>query len=305
MVKESNYYQHLTSDKQRVVDGKDRIYYSELNQYYSANAFRNFSVKLPLKGTVNYRTDHHEYQLTPDHFLLISKQPGKVFFDNDVTVKSICIDISEATFAEAFTVLTANEEVNLENLQAGYFNSIDFFENIYTVENDMLGNALKSVVEVIKGEPANGISAETFLNLAEKIIFHQYKNFQSINGLLSAKQSTKKEILKRVLRGKEFIDEQYLQNPEIAVIAKAANLSEFHFFRSFKQALGITPYQYMLLKRLERAKKLIQSGHLIEDAAIACSFPDIFSFSKAFKKKYSHPPSFFKTRYPLRENNSV
>ena len=297
MIRENSYYQHLTRDKQRVIDGKNRIYYSELNQYYSNNAFRNFSVKLPLEGTVNYKTDHNEYQLQPNHFLLISKQPGKVFFDTPINVKSICIDISDATFAEAFTVLSCNGTQDLENLQAGYFNSINFFESIYTIENDMLSNALTSVTEMIKHEPLNDISAETFLNLAEKIIFHQYKNFRYINGILSAKQSTKKEILKRVLKGKQFIDEQYLQNPEIAEISKAANLSEFHFFRSFKQVLSITPYQYMLHKRLEHAKVLIHSGHLLEDIAMACGFPDIFSFSKSFKKKYGYPPSFFRTKY--------
>jgi AraC family transcriptional regulator len=296
MVQESNFYQHLTKDTQRVADGKSRIYYSELNQYYSTNAFRNFSIKLPLQGVVNYRTDKQEYNLAPDQFLLISKQSGKVFFDSGVTVKSICIDISYATFAEAFTIFAGKKEINLENLQAKYFLSPDFFEHVYQVDDSPLGKSLTALTATLKNEYSNEINAETFFNLTEEIVFHQYENFRSMNALLSAKTSTKKEILKRLLKAKHFIDENYLLNPGIAQIAAVANLSEFHFFRSFRQAFSITPYHYMLQKRLEHSHTFIKKGQPLDDVATACSFPDIFSFSKAFKKKYGYPPSFFKVK---------
>ena len=220
----------------------------------------------------------------------------EIFFDDAIQVKSICIDINDSTFAEAFTVLTGKKEINLDNIQASYFFSPDFFENIYHLENSNLDKALLSVIDIIKNNLQHEINEETFLLLAEQIIFHQYRNTQSLHAITSAKSSTRKEILRRLLAGKNFIDEGYLINPSISAIAAVANLSEYHFFRSFRQAFSITPYQYMLQKRLEHSRGLIENGSSIDNAAAACGFSDIFSFSKAFKKKYAYSPSLLKLK---------
>jgi AraC-like DNA-binding protein len=36
---------------------------------------------------------------------------------------------------------------------------------------------------------------------------------------------------------------------------------------------------------------LLEKSHSVSDIAILCSFPDVFTFSKAFKKFYGIPPS--------------
>lgn len=305
MIRGSKYFQHLTKGTQRVVDGCSRIYYSELNQYQSDNAFRNFSIKLPVEGVVHYRTCNQSFDLDPDHFLLISKQPGKVFFDSGTVVKSICIDINEQAFAEAFTVLSACKDISLDNLQAGYFSNPDFFEYAYPVKNDSLGMALSSIGRRLKNNEMNEVGDEIFFDLAEKIIFHQNSYYRSLNGLVSCKASTKKEILRRLLMGKYFIDEYFLQNPDIAMIAGYANLSQFHFFRSFKLAFGISPYRYMFEKRLAHSMLLLKNFMQVQDVADACGFPDIFTFSKAFKKKYGYPPSVYKKTKPIADTLDV
>ena len=58
------------------------------------------------------------------------------------------------------------------------------------------------------------------------------------------------------------MDDSFLQVNEIAEAAAASNLSEFHFYRSFKEAFGITPYQYLLHCRLNFAKELIKKINL-------------------------------------------
>ncbi|MFT3683007.1 MAG: AraC family transcriptional regulator [Ferruginibacter sp.] len=286
----SHHYQYLNKSTQRIVDGENRIYYSEMEQYYSSNAFRNFSIKLPVQGVVNYRTDEKEFNISSGQFLLISKQPGSVFFDSGALVKSICIDISEKTFAEAYTVLSGKKGTDLDNMQSAYFNSPAFFENICMLQNDELGKVLLSVIQKVQQQPQS-INTETFFQLTESIILQQQQYCISMNALDGIKVSTRKEVLKRLLAGKTYIDENFLQNPEVAEIAKHANLSPFYFFRSFKKAFKISPYQYMFSKRLEYAVPLIQEGCFLADVAAACGFPDIYSFSKAFKKKYGYPPS--------------
>jgi transcriptional regulator GlxA family with amidase domain len=68
-------------------------------------------------------------------------------------------------------------------------------------------------------------------------------------------------------------------------------MSEFHFFRSFKQAFGITPYRYLLNNRLEFSKSLLQKKIPVKEIATSCGFADIFSYSKAFKKTFGTSPT--------------
>lgn len=69
-------------------------------------------------------------------------------------------------------------------------------------------------------------------------------------------------------------------------------MSEFHFFRSFKQAFSISPYQYVLKKKLEPARSLLLERKLpINKIAACCNFADLPAFSKAFKRQYGQSPS--------------
>src|ERR1700741_1652568 len=92
--------------------------------------------------------------------------------------------------------------------------------------------------------------------------------------------------------GKEFMDENFLVNPQVNRVAKERSMSEFHFYRCFKQVYGISPYQYMLMKRLQHANVLLnEEGKTISSIASECGFPDLSTFSKAFKRKFGFSPS--------------
>ena len=79
---------------------------------------------------------------------------------------------------------------------------------------------------------------------------------------------------------------------DINEVAVHCNLSEFHFFRSFRQAYGITPYQFLLHKRLALADEFIRKGDMTITAVSAyCNFPDLFTFSKAYKRRFGVSPS--------------
>jgi AraC-like DNA-binding protein len=277
----------------------DVVYYSELNDWFTYNAFRSFSLKYVVDRCIYYKTGNKEHAVNEGNFLLGCKQPDvSAYFDSKKTVRSICIDICPATVAEAFTVLTAQNDHDLDNYLAGYFKAPEFFEAVCPVNTATFGNKLNDLVTAIKQGQANDhIDKEWFLDLVEKIIFHEYGNYLALNGIRSVKLETRKEILRRLKTAKQYMDEEYLHIDEISQAAAVGNMSEFHFFRSFKQAFGNSPYQYLLNKRLELAKELIITGNMtITDVAINCNFPDVFTFSKAFKRHFEISPSHFTSR---------
>jgi AraC family transcriptional regulator len=291
------YFNAITEDNKLTLNkpvDSDVVYYSELNEWFTNNAFRSFSLKYVIDKCIHYKAGNKEHSVHAGNFLLACRQPDvKAYFDFKTTVKSVCIDICPTTVAEAFTVLSAKGDLEFDNYRAKYFNYPEFFEAVCPAGSSAFGKKLDGLITAIKnGHAEYYVDREWFLDLAEKIVYHEYGNYLSLNGLSSVKLETRKELLKRLNNGKQFINENFLNIDSISEIATACNLSEFHFFRSFREAYGATPYQYILNKRLEVANELIEKNEMsITEISLHCNFPDLFTFSKAFKRRYGISPS--------------
>jgi len=274
---------------------QDVVYYSELNEWFTSNAFRSFSLKYVIDRCIHYKTGNREHTVNAGNFLLACRQPDvKAYFDSKTTVKSICIDICSATVADSFTVMSAKGDWNFDNYLSGYFQQPVFFETVSPVNSALpFHDKLTGLVQSInKGEAANHINKEWFLDLVEKVVYHEYGNYLALNGIQSVKWETRKEILHRLRIAKGYMDDSFLSIEDINEVAVHCNLSEFHFFRSFRQAYGITPYQYILNKRIALADELIREGVMnITAISSHCNFPDLFTFSKAYKRRFGIAPS--------------
>jgi len=299
-------YFHTITEENKLTLNKpsdsDVVYYSELNQWHTGNAFRSFSLKYVVDHCIYYKVGNTEHVVGQGNFLLACRQPDvKAYFDSNKIVKSICIDICPTTVAEAFTVLTAQNDHDFDNYMAGYFKVPEFFEAVCPVNTAQFSGMLNKLVAAIaNGDAKDHIDKEWFLELVEKIIFHEYGNYLALNGLRLVKLETRKEILRRLKTAKQFMDDEFHDIDEIKNIAAICNMSEFHFYRSFRQAFDISPYQYLLNKRLESAKELIKRGDMtLTNIASHCNFPDVFTFSKAFKRQFNVAPSLFLTANKL------
>jgi AraC family transcriptional regulator len=82
---------------------------------------------------------------------------------------------------------------------------------------------------------------------------------------------------------------------KLADLAGLLDMSQFHFSRSFKQAIGTTPYQYLLQQRIERAKQLLkQSDRAIVDIALACGFNSHSHLSQQFRQVTGMTPTAYR-----------
>lgn len=92
-----------------------------------------------------------------------------------------------------------------------------------------------------------------------------------------------------------YVEDNLNRHITLADLSNIAELSAFHFLRSFKGSLGITPAKYVLDCRVERARSLLRSSHLtISEIAIRVGFEDLSHFSRAFRRVVGVPPSTFR-----------
>src|SRR5687767_45232 len=82
----------------------------------------------------------------------------------------------------------------------------------------------------------------------------------------------------------------------IGEIARRVGVSPFHFIRVFEAAFGVTPHQYRIDARLERARRLLAEGSSVTDACMAVGFSSLGSFSATFARRIGEPPSSYRRR---------
>ena len=84
----------------------------------------------------------------------------------------------------------------------------------------------------------------------------------------------------------EYVEEHLDAGPTLEQLAAIARLSLYHFARQFKRATGLPPHQYVILRRVERAKELLQTGggFSLAEVAAAVGFSDQSQFSHHFKR---------------------
>lgn len=69
----------------------------------------------------------------------------------------------------------------------------------------------------------------------------------------------------------------------ISDVAQACNLSRGYFIRAFRETMGMTPYQWLLSERINRAKALLRASNApLAEVAIACGFADQSHFTRVF-----------------------
>ncbi|MBV8384284.1 MAG: helix-turn-helix transcriptional regulator [Planctomycetaceae bacterium] len=95
----------------------------------------------------------------------------------------------------------------------------------------------------------------------------------------------------------EYIEEHLDAGPSLEQMAAVARLSPYHFARQFKKATGLLPYQYVILRRVERAKQLLQAQTSLSLAEVAAhaGFSDQSQFSHHFKRLVGVTPRQFRT----------
>ncbi|MBS1598833.1 MAG: helix-turn-helix transcriptional regulator [Bacteroidetes bacterium] len=82
----------------------------------------------------------------------------------------------------------------------------------------------------------------------------------------------------------KMLDEENPEKFSLETTARKFGLDKFKFLRLFKQYTGLTPNNYVILKRVEKSKTLLQTEDDLLGIAIETGFYDATHFCKHFKK---------------------
>jgi AraC-like DNA-binding protein len=93
----------------------------------------------------------------------------------------------------------------------------------------------------------------------------------------------------------DYINENYSKDISLNEITKQAYLSKFHFSRIFKKHTSYSPYQYLIIVRLNHSRQLLlNNNYSIKEVADMCGFKRLDYFSAMFKRKFKYSPSTYR-----------
>lgn len=144
-------------------------------------------------------------------------------------------------------------------------------ESVFFEEKIIYDEILFREFYVLSQNFDNKKNTETkLLQLLEKLIFSYGKNQQFKNQEIN--------LLSR------FLDDQITQKFSLEVSAKSFGIDKYKFLRLFKHETGLTPNNYIILKRIEKSKVLLNEGFDLLDVAVETGFYDSAHFCKKFKE---------------------
>jgi len=165
-----------------------------------------------------------------------------------------------------------------------------FFENFIINDNALFHKLDKFFISYFKKSDSM-IVESNLIDALSHLIIKQTVSIKNLNNLYEDKKIIKDTF--------EFINDSIEMNFTLDALASNVNLSKFHFLRKFKKEFGLTPYEFILNERVNRANTLIQNGESISEAGFGVGFTDQSHFSKNSKKFLGHTPSY------LQKNSNI
>lgn len=167
------------------------------------------------------------------------------------------------------------------------------FDTIY-ISNQLMkdilnGKNIKFINRKINSKNANKL----FIELKNAIDKQETENIefnlhQFINTIKSHSQENDKEYSELNLNSfkqiNNYIEKHICEKFSLNELSKIANINKYGFAKKFKAATGMTPINYILMKKVFSSKMLINSNTELTTLAYQYNFTDLAHFSKTFKR---------------------
>ncbi|PEJ26704.1 AraC family transcriptional regulator [Peribacillus butanolivorans] len=223
---------------------------------YKKHSHKEYAIGVTLRGIQHYNLDGS---------LQLSYQNGVMLFNPEQAHDGRAHDETGLDYV----MLYIEPQLLLEVIEK---KDIVRFSNPIVYDNRLEQRILNLSNAILSGKD-EALCSELLLSLTDSLIQTNLStDYKKDNVLIRKAKDMFHTNLENVLK----LDE----------ICKELNLSKFKFIRSFKAHTGISPYQYFLNCKIERAKQLIEKKRDIYSAVAECGFVDLTHLNKHFKSVY-------------------
>jgi len=264
-----------------------------------ADILAPFSMFMNLTGNSIVHADNRPVQLNEDNFclvnnhqhydLIIPKGPATNVFNIHFGIKLYQEVLHNLTLSP--TQLLDYPEIDTEKEYRVFVKSrwksphiihlIERLRNYYTPQQ--IPNPVDDEEYALLGELLVGV------------LMYTQKDLKMLQHISSIKQTTKIELIKRLMVAVDYMHYHYPQKITLEELSKVSCLSIFHFIRTFKEVFRCTPYQYIRKLRLDKAENLLRHTQLeVAEIALRVGFEEPNSFYRFFHQHHPISPATYR-----------
>lgn len=243
------------------------------------------SIFTNLKGSSFVGTDQTRAKLTEDTFF-VSNADQLYTLEIDQPVETFNIHIGEKLSEEVLYDCMHEDSYLIDHPEVENKQTPNFYNKLYRKTPLFKGIVTQLSTSVSKTE-----EQELLGSLVDHLIAQTHQLKKQEQSLNTRKESTRKEILKRLFLATDYIYSHYQNEILLEELSQISCLSKFHFLRVFKSIFRETPHQFITRLRIEKAKEYLKEKSLtVKDVAHKVGFADASSFSRSFKNKVGNYP---------------
>jgi AraC-like DNA-binding protein len=256
------------------------------------------SIKCAFHGHEYYQSGSRFYAVNDTNYLVMNEGSFySSYIFSKSPVESFTVNFSEEFETNAIKGLI-NTHDDLLDLIHPAGKKIELTEKLYR-HNELLSPVLFQLFSLSSQQDCNNIlMRELYYILIERLLLIQKNVNREAQHIKAIKPSTRNELYKRLHYAKDFIDSCYMTDLSLEKIAEIAHLNTAYFLRSFKYFFKVTPYQYIIHRRLDEAKKLLEdSDATVTEVCFSVGYYDLTSFIKLFRNKFGLSPEKYQKEF--------
>ncbi len=248
------------------------------------------SLKGVVRGRETYELDRGLREVSQDGFLVVNEgreytsviEPGE-------EVETFCVSFGRTLAAEVARDLSSHHSLWFERQEGEPRGPVEVLEAVYRGAADLKAAAedLRRTMASLDGEALQ----ERGLDLLARLLGDQARVRLEAEGLEGLRRADRLEVLRRLLRVRDSMEATLGEAEGLDRWAALADMSRFHFARSFKAAFGMSPHRYRMSRRLERARELLRrTSRPTTEIALELGFDSASHFAAAYRRGFGETP---------------
>lgn len=264
-----------------------------VNETFRPNVTGPISLFLNIQGASRCKVDNHEVEINEDFYFISNRfQPYSLSIDSKKPVETFNIHIGEKFSEGVLSAMINPADKLLNDSPQAQVATVAFYNKLYR-KDKQFHQLVQALRNHRQGEFFDKMLFEEQMESLLVYLLHQHRNvLRKAEQLPAMKLSTRLELYKRLSMATDHIHSSGSANIDLDQLAASACLSKYHFLRLFRQAYGVSPYQYIQTLRMETARRLLKDPSLpVQDIAEALGFDNSNSFSRLFRQRTGMYPS--------------
>lgn len=269
-----------------------RLYYSTAapsKRPYREHHHTELEISLVTAGRGIYTVKNRQYDIAPGDIFLFGTHE-----EHYITDISEGITLMNLHFEPRFIWASQGEMFDAKYLKI-FFDRSESFENCLDRQNPATEKIRRLLLEIESELSSRGPEFELMAKV--KLLTILVLLIREYDYVSTDRSYTESAKFHGVSTAMKYLDENLEKTLTLDELAAKAGINKTYFISLFRRLNGVTPWEYITARRIERASKLLLTGEEnVMSEAKKCGFNSASNFNRAFRKATGLTPSEWKKR---------